>query len=189
MSVQRIASRYAKSLIDLAIEQDKLERISEDVETFRQVAKNRDFALFLKNPIIQADKKAAIVKKIFTDKYDELTLSFLDILIRKGREAYLPDIATEYLIQYKQFKHISTVKVTSASPLSKETLDAIKKKLLDSGQTDTHLEVVTDVDPTLIGGMIIEFDGKVYDASVSHKLEKFKKQFKDNLYISQVVAS
>lgn len=186
MSVHRIASRYAKSLIDLAIEQNKLEKVKEDVSTFKEVAKIRDFYLLLKNPVVNSDKKSAIVKEIFAGKYDELTMAFLEILIRKGREEHLPEIATEFLIQYKHIKHVSTVKLTTAKPLSKEALKAIHDRLANSDRTDDIVEVETKVDPSLIGGFILEFDGNVYDTSVSHKLDQFRKEFKDNLYVSLI---
>lgn len=186
MSVHRIASRYAKSLIDLAEEQNKLEQVKKDVSTFKEVTKVRDFYLLLKNPIVSSDKKAAVIKKIFEGKYDELTLAFLNILVKKGREAYLPEIATEFLIQYKKIKHISTVKLTTAKPLTKAALKAIHDRLAESVRTDDIVEIETKVDPKLIGGFIMEFDGNVYDTSVSHKLEEFKKEFKENLYVSLI---
>jgi F-type H+-transporting ATPase subunit delta len=71
MSVIRIASRYAKSLIDLAVEQDKLERVLEDVKTFQKAVSNREFYLLLKSPIINATKKQQIFKALFGDKFDE----------------------------------------------------------------------------------------------------------------------
>lgn len=186
MSVHRIASRYAKSLVDLAVEQNKLERVKEDVATFKEVTKIREFYLLLKNPIVTTEKKAAIIKTLFADKYDELTLAFLDILVKKGREAHLPEIAEEFLIQYKHIKHISTVKLTTAKPLTETALKAIHDKLASSAQTDDVIEIKTKVDPKLIGGFIVEFEDNVYDASVAHKLDEFKKEFKDNLYVSLI---
>lgn len=188
MSVQRIASRYAKSLIDLAVEQNKLERILEDVQSFKKVSAHRDFYLLLKSPIVSAKKKSAVLDKLFAGKYDELTMAFLRILVTKGREAYLPEIADEFLLQYKHLKHISTVKITAARKLSQAEIDAITKKLQESHDIDENIEVKTKVDPELIGGFIIEFDDKVYDASAAHKLAKLKKGFVDNLYVSQIVA-
>ena len=188
MSVQRIASRYAKSLIDLAQEQGKLERILEDVNSFREVAKHRDFALMLKSPVINSDKKEKIFVQLFGGKYDEMTMAFLRILLRKGREAQLADIANEYILQYKVIKHISTVKLVTAVKLSDETVKTIHGKLVASTATDKNVELITEVDPGLIGGFVIEFEDRLYDASVSHKLDLMKKDFKDNLYISQIMA-
>ncbi len=189
MSVYRVASRYAKSLIELAQEQNKLDRVLEDVESFKKALKqNRDLHLFFKSPIINADKKQKIVSKIFEGKYDKLTLAFLQILIDKGREEYLPEIADEFIHQYKIIRHISTVRLITAAPLSEEAIKKIHDQLQASGETDSEVEIITEVRPDLIGGFIIQFDDKVYDASVSHKLEKFKKEFVENLYVSQIIA-
>ncbi len=189
MSVQRIATRYAKSLIEIAQEQGKLDRVIEDVRSFSEVAKNRDFLLLLKSPIVKAEKKSKIFKALFEGKYDVLTLSFLNVLLAKGREAYLSDIANDFIVQYKEIKGISTVKLTTASTLSEETIKAIEKKLIESGSTYENIELVTKVKPELIGGFVVEFHNKRYEASIAHKLEQLKKEFRDNLYISQIIAS
>ncbi len=188
MSAQRIASRYAKSLIDLAQERGKLERVLEDVQSFRQVAKNRDFALLLKSPVVKADTKERVFNQLFAGKYDELTMAFLRILLKKGREAALLEIANEFDVQYRVIKHISTVKLTTAAKLSDEAVKAIHAKLVASSSTDQNVELTTEVDPDIIGGFVIEFGDKLYDASVAHKLEQMKKNFKGNLYISQIMA-
>ena len=187
MSVARIASRYAETLIDLSIQQNKLDRILEDVESFDKVTdENRDFYNFLKTPIIHKDKKQQILKKLFEKSYDDLTMKFLLLLVVKQRERYLPEIADEFILQYKLLKHITTVKVTSAVELSKGVLDKIEKKLKAGELADEKIEFETKVDPDLIGGIIIEFNDTVYDASVSHRLDKYKKNFGENLYVSMI---
>ncbi len=188
MSVHRIASRYAKSLIELAVDQKKLEVVTEDVKQFRQLVKNRDLYLLLKNPIVHADKKKQIMKLIFEGKLDILFMAFLNILITKGREAYLPEIAEEYMLQYKQVKHISTVKLTTASPLTRELQQAIHNKLEASKATDDHVELISRVDPILIGSFIVGFEDKVYDARVKHKLDGLKKGFRENFYVSKIIS-
>jgi len=188
MSVARIASRYAKSLIDLAQEQNKLDRILEDVQSFQKVTSERDFYLLLKSPIVNEGKKRQIFEALFKGKYDDLTLAFLDILLRKKREGYLPEISKEFLTQYKIIKHISTVKITTAAPLSEKAVESIRQKLLASDATDDNVEIETAVDENLIGGFVLEFDDKMYDSSVSHKLKQLSKEFEDNLYISQIIA-
>lgn len=188
MSNQRVATRYAKSLIDLARERGSLEKVLEDMKYFREVAKNRDFALLLKSPVIKADKKQQVFKALFEGKTDELTMAFLNILLRKNREAGLVEIADEFIQQYRRIKHISTVKLTTASNLSESTIESIRQKLLASTATDEKIELTTLVDPNLLGGFVIEFEDRLYDASVAHKLALLKKEFKDNLYISQIIA-
>ncbi len=175
MSVQRIAGRYAKSLIDLAQEQNKLERILEDVTSFKNASGNRDFYLLLKSPIVKGSKKLSILDALFADKYDELTMAFLRILVNKGREPYLPEIADEFVAQYKEIKKISTVKVTTAKALSADALKALEAKLAASDATYSQVEIETAVDPDLIGGFVLELGGQIYDASVAQKLEELKR--------------
>lgn len=182
MSTYRIASRYAKSLIDLATEQGKLDLVLQDVEAFVKATENRDFALLLKSPIVKSDKKVKVLDSIFKGKIDTLTTAFLHIIINKGREAQLAEIGQEYINQYRQIKGISIVKVVSAEPLSEETLASIRKKLVDSKMTRGNIEFTTSVDKTLIGGFVISFEDKLYDASISHQLDQLRKQFTGKEY-------
>ncbi|MEL7424002.1 MAG: ATP synthase F1 subunit delta [Bacteroidota bacterium] len=175
MSVQRIAGRYAKSLIDLAQENSKLERVLEDVTSFKNASANRDFYLLMKSPIVKPSKKQSILDALFKDKYDELTMAFLNILVKKGREAYLPEIADAFIAQYKEIKQISTVKVTTAKPMDAATLKSLEAKLAASDATYSQVEIETEVDPELIGGFVLEIGGKIYDASVVQKLEDLKR--------------
>ena len=183
MSVTRIASRYAKSLIDLAQEQGKLDRILEDINAFKKAVGNRDLYLLLKSPIINITKKQQILTAIFEGKFDEMTMAFMRIILGKAREAYLPEIADEFILQYKTINHISTIRLTTAAPLGEGVLANIKAKLLESANTEENVEIETKVDPNLLGGFVIEFDDKLYDASVSHRIEKLKKEFSKNLFV------
>jgi F-type H+-transporting ATPase subunit delta len=185
MSVLRIATRYAKSLLDLAIEQQKLEPVYHDVQVLASAVQNRDLVLLLKSPIIQGDKKIAAMDALFKGKLDVLTLAYVRLLVEKGREAYLPEIAREFVSQYKRYKRITTVRVISAAPLSEEVMTALHGKLLASHTTSDQLEMETRIDPKLIGGFIVEFDDKRYDASVINKLNELRVEFKKNLYIKE----
>ena len=186
MSVARIASRYAKSLLDLSIEQGKLDTILGDINTLQETVKNRDFALMLKSPIIKGDKKGQVFKALFGDRLDSMTMKFLDIVLDKGREQFLPDIANQFVEQYKAYKKVSTIKVTSAVALSADAIEKIKAKFLQSAATKDSIEVETVVDPAIIGGLIVEFEDKLYDSSVAHKLDLLKKEFTGNLYKSKM---
>ncbi len=175
MSVIRIASRYAKSLLDLAKDQNVMTEVVSDMEGFSKMVENRDFSLMLKSPIINVGKKAEILNVLFDGKVNKLTKAFLDITLRKGREGYLPEIATEFLNQYKRMQGISSVKLTTAAPISEAALESIKAKLLDSDVTDKSIEIETSVDESLIGGFVVQIGDKQIDASVSHKLAELAK--------------
>lgn len=93
---------------------------------------------------------------------------------------YLPEIMEEFIEQYKKMKHISTVKLVTATSLGAESISKIKQKLVASEATDDHVELLTTVDPDLIGGFVLDFGDRLYDASVAHKLEQLKKEFAKN---------
>jgi F-type H+-transporting ATPase subunit delta len=186
MSVTRIANRYAKSIIELAQEQGKLESVHNDFQQLGIVAQNKDFQLLLKSPIIHADKKTAVIDALLKGKIDELTLAYLHLLITKGREQYVTEIVAEFEQQYRAIKHITQVRITSAAPLTDSVLDTIKAKILASGKTEENLEIETVIDPALIGGFVIEFDDKRYDASITSKLDDLQKLFSKNLYIREI---
>jgi F-type H+-transporting ATPase subunit delta len=173
----RVASRYAKSLIDLATEQGKLDRVLEDMTLLDRACQHRELALLLKSPIVKADKKGKVLHAIFSDKIDALSDAFIDILLRKGREPLLPEIAQEFIRQYRDINGISIVEVTSATPLSDEILEAIRRKLTESRLTHSKIEFRTKTDPALIGGFVIAFDDKLYDASVRHQLQQLRASF------------
>lgn len=185
MSILRIASRYAKSLIDLANEQGKLERILGDINSFLAAVQNRDLYLLLKSPIVHADKKHQILTLLFGDKFDETTNAFIRLIVTKGREAYLPEIAQEFVEQYKKSKNIITVKLTTAGPMDEATVQAIKKRLIEEGVAGENMELNIFTNPKLIGGFVIEFDDRLYDASVAHKLDMLKKEFSSKHYQKQ----
>ena len=186
MSVTRIASRYAKSLIDLAKEQSKLDKVLEDIQSFKKAVSNRDLYLLVKSPIVNTDKKAAIFKELFENKYDKLTTSFFGIILRKGREAYLPEIAAAFEKQYKALKGITEVTITTSSPLSAAELKRIKEKLLESDITAESIEFSTVVDPEIIGGFVIKIEDNLYDASVARKLMELRKEFSDNKFVKEI---
>lgn len=183
MSAKRVASRYAKALIDTAIEQNTVEQVYEDMQSFKAIMKNRDFELMIKSPIVNPDKKSKVFDAIFKGKVQEITHKFMKIVLNKGREAYLPHIADAYVEQYKDYKNISTVTLTSAAQLSEKSLDAIKAKLAASGQFSENIELHTFVDADLIGGFRLEFGDKLYDASVARQLEQLRKEFANNDYV------
>ncbi len=177
MSVSRIATRYAKSLVDLAQEQNKLDRVKTDIDNFLTATENREFEVMLKSPIIPPDKKQKVFTALFKDDFDEMTMAFLDIVVRKNRAEHLEGIARAFDKQYQQMNKVSIVTLTTATALTEEAIGQIKSKFLESSDTSEKIDIITKVNPDLIGGFVVEFDDKLYDASVAHKLEKLKKEF------------
>ena len=183
MSARRIAARYAKSLIDFGNEQGQLETMAEDMKWFLEAVKSRDLLNLLKSPIVSKGKKRDVFDAIFKPNLSKTTNTFFNIVLTKGREAIIPEIANEFDLQYKSLKHVSNVKLTTASPLAESVVKQIEAKLLASNVTDENVELETAVNPDLIGGYVIEIGDKLYDDSIAHKLSKLKKEFSDNKYV------
>jgi F-type H+-transporting ATPase subunit delta len=180
-----LASRYAKSLVDLATEKGQLETVQTDMLFIQQLSKtNPDVVNLLKSPIIKPDKKQQILAAILEGRVTAITSAFIKLLVTKGRESNLPEIAVEYTRQYNVIKNISKVKITTAVPLDNAILDVIKTKV-QSG-TDKHITLESAVNPELIGGFVLETEDKLYDASVLRDLNDIKKQFAQNIYVPAV---
>ncbi len=177
MSAQAVASRYAKSLIDLSVEQNVLDTTLADVNTMESALDNGDLKNLLKSPIIKAEKKIEIFKALFGGKMGDLSTKFFDLVITKGREGILGEILASFKTQYNTLKGVSSILVTSASPISDEMLAGIKEKLALSSETMSQIDIETAVDPALIGGFTLELGDKLYDASVAHKLGQLRKEF------------
>lgn len=182
----RLASRYAKSLIDIAQEQNVLEAILGDMELIQQVChSSRDFVLMLKSPVVKADKKLAILNSILEGKVQKLTLAFMALLVNKGREIYLPEIAEVFSQQYKELKNIKTVHLTTAVAMDENLQRMIYDKVAASLK-EGQVELKTKVDEDLIGGFVLEVGDKLFDASVKRDLTDIRNQFTKNLYIAEI---
>jgi F-type H+-transporting ATPase subunit delta len=177
MSTIRIATRYAKSLFDLSTEKGSTDRILQDASNVTQaIAGSRDLQLMLQSPIVTTEKKFSVLQAIFGSSIDGLTMQFVKMLTDKRREAYLSDIMQAFQDQYRVKNRIVKVRVISASVLSDAALAAIRAKV-GTEMPDTTIEIETSVDASLIGGFVLEFGDKRYDASIASQLNGLRKTF------------
>ena len=133
MSELTVATRYAKSLIDLAVEQKSLEETKKDMVFFSQTLRaNYQLQAVLANPIVAHGKKIKILEAIFGDKVSKLTDSFFKIMINKSRSEILYSTAKEFINQYNVIKHIIRAYVTSATPLSEENKKKITSRIKEN---------------------------------------------------------
>lgn len=185
MQNPRLASRYAKSLIDLVQEKNELEVVHNDMLFLQKLMKsNPDVVSLLKSPIIKADKKQKIMAAILEGRISTVSLTFINLLINKARESSLPEIAVEFSRQYNILKNIAVVKITSAADLDPATLDFIKQKVATEITQQIQLETAVNAD--LIGGFVLESNDQFFDASVLRDLQDIKKQFNKNIYVSSI---
>ena len=186
MANARLASRYAKSLIDLATEQNQLEKVYADMKYIQAVCKaNQDFVNLLRSPIIKADQKNSIINAITKDHVTVLTNSFTVLLVKKGRETELPEMAIAFIEQYNALKGIHQVTLTTAIDVSEEVKKSIEQKVKTESKFKS-VELTTKTDESLIGGFVLEFNNNLLDASVARDLRDIKKQFLNNEFISKI---
>lgn len=182
----RLASRYAKSLIDLSIEQNNLEATLKDMQLLDAICKqSREFTSMMRSPVIKADKKLAITDAVLNGRISVLTSSFIHLLIRKGREQNLDEIAQAFITQYRTNQKIRMVKLTTATVVDQSVVDVLKSKL-QANFPGGSVEMEVAVDPSILGGFILDMGDKQLDASISRDLNDIRKQFTKNLYVSQL---
>jgi len=180
----KVSRRYAKSLLVLANEKGALEDVNRDMKLIHAVgSENRDLELLLVSPVIQSDKKLNVLRQVFANKLNALTLAFIEIVVRKGREKYLLQIAKEFAGQYREFKGIQSAEIISAVGLD----DTLRKQVYDivKNSTKSEVELTERVDDKLIGGFILRLGDKQFDASVASSLRKLTQTFSSNPYIKK----
>lgn len=182
----RLASRYAKSLIDLATERNLLEVVYADMQYLEAVCKaSRELTNMLRSPVIKGEQKIKALGAVTKGKVSELTVAFNALLVKKGRESDLPEIASAFVDQYNEIKGIHKVKLTTAVEIS----DNLKKSIQAKVQAERGLgtvELETAVDQRLIGGFVLEFNNNLVDASILRELKDIKKQFNKNLFVHNI---
>tara|TARA_R110001592_G_scaffold102109_2_gene288467 strand:- start:8650 stop:9204 length:555 start_codon:yes stop_codon:yes gene_type:complete len=180
----KVASRYAKSLIGIAIEQNALEEVYNDMLSIDAVCTHsHDLVVMLKSPIVKANKQEAILNEIFTS-INTISKAFIKIIIAKKRAGLLADIAKAFIEAYKIHKNIKTAHVTSAIAL---TADQKAKVIALLNKTDNAtIDLQEIINPEIIGGMILRVGDRQVDESIKRKLTSLELEFDNNPYIKKI---
>ena len=181
MKKTRVTSRYAKSLIELAKKENKLELCKTNMtNVVKTCQSSRELMLLLNSPVVKTDKKLAILTQVFS-ACDPLVLKFINLITKKKRESLLFDIAQGVLALYKIEQGIESATLTTASELNQNTrqqvLDFIKK------QGVNKVELKEYVDKSIIGGAILTLGDKQLDVSVARQIKDLKKSFNKTHYL------
>lgn len=164
-------NRYAKSLLALAVEQNQLDAVFNDMLLIGTTIKeSRDLTVLLNNPVVKADKKYSVLISIFGSKIGETSTNFLKLVSTRKRESLLEDIAFSFVDLYKKEKNIIVAEITSAIKLD----DIQKQNIIKLLKTDATVEMVERIDPSILGGFIVRVDDKQIDASVLRELSDIR---------------
>jgi len=187
MQNPRLAQRYAKSLLDLAVARNTLDAALKDMQVLHNICEmSSDFKIMLRSPVISGDKKIAVITEI-VKRYEvnELTHAFINLLVTKGREMVLPEISVAFIEQYNKLKNIRTVTLTTATAMNYKLKSSIVAKIAGYMPNDT-IDLKTVTDESLIGGFVLEVEDKLYDASVKKSLNDIRSKIIDTSYVSKM---
>lgn len=172
MDLSKISVRYAKALFLLGKEKSLLDRIKADMVLISGILLNADFKSVIESPVIKPSQKTNAVVSVFKGKIHELTLNFLDVLIKNKRERNLEGICRRFLYIYAQEMGVKTALITTAT-----SLDAQVNKMLSqilAKEFNATIELEHKLNPEILGGYILKVGDQQYDASVANSLRKIK---------------
>ncbi|MBN1986683.1 MAG: ATP synthase F1 subunit delta [Prolixibacteraceae bacterium] len=173
MDQSAITVRYAKAIFELAKEKNLLATLKEDIEMIASICKDStEFILLLESPIIKTSKKTELITSIFNEKVHPLTLNFLNLITQNKREIHIPGICRNFLAFTRRDQNIKSAVLTTASEIDTKTIKKIEQ--LMEKELGAKIELSTQINTKIIGGIILRLEDKQYDASVATQLKKIK---------------
>jgi len=172
--MEEIASVYARSLFEVAQEQDKLDKVRDELGEFADaLSESRELQVFLFSPYFSTKEKTEGLDKAVSGA-DETVANFLKLLIEKHRMPVVFRIRAEYDKLWEEENKLLPVIVTSAVELPEDTVRQIGDRIAE--QTDRRVDLQSKVDPDILGGIVVRVGNSVLDASIRNRLENFRKQ-------------
>lgn len=179
MRTSKVAKRYAQGLLDFSKDSNTTTALfSEMQDVVKILRSSKDLNSFLETPVLDSKKKIAIMSLIFKN-FSITAKNFISLIIKRGRETYIEQIAQEYVNKVETLQGVQRVSLTSAIQLSAENVDAILKStnLVNAAQ---KFDLQTNIKPDILGGYILRVGDQQIDASVKSKLSQLKKEFQLN---------
>jgi F-type H+-transporting ATPase subunit delta len=172
--MEEIAEVYARALFEVAKEHDVLDRVHDELGEFAEaLSENRSLQVFLFSPYFSSEEKRDGVTKIVSDA-DERLVNFLELLAERHRMPALFRIRREFDALWADEHRLLPVTVTSAIELDEGLVADIGKRIEE--QTDRTVELSSNVDPEVLGGLKVQVGNVVLDATVRNRLERLRKQ-------------
>ena len=172
--MEEIAEVYARALFEVAKEHDVLDRVHDELGQFAEaLSEDRTLQVFLFSPYFSSEEKREGVKRIVSDA-DERTVNFLELLAERHRMPALFRIKREFDAMWADEHKLLPVTVTSAIELDESLVEEIGKRIQD--QTGRKVELSSNVDPDVLGGLMVRVGNMVLDDTVRNKLERLRKQ-------------
>ncbi|WP_297336559.1 ATP synthase F1 subunit delta [Algoriphagus sp.] len=186
MTNHRVASRYAKSILELSLEKGLLEEVYADFKKLISFSEeNREFGLILKNPIVSSDKKLTVLQALFAKDTQEMTVKFFEIVARKNRADVLIEVAKAFQELYNLHQSIQVAELTTTYPVE-SAQKAVFENLVKEISGKKTVQFIEKVNPELIGGFVLKVNDRLLDESLKSKLNALKIEFSQNHYESKI---
>jgi F-type H+-transporting ATPase subunit delta len=172
--MEEIAEVYARSLFEVAEEQDRLDLIHEQLGQFADaLGANRDMAVFLFSPYFSADEKKNGLRRS-VDGADPVFMNFLEALIERHRMPAIFRIRSRFEAMWDDANKLLPVEVTSAVALDPQTVESLGRRIGE--QTGNQIELSSRVDPDILGGIVLRVGNFIMDASIRSRLEQLRRE-------------
>lgn len=179
-----LVSRYAKALLNAAINNEMVDTILHDMRLVDDTLENSaELRNIIEQPFISKDHKKNIFEKLFKDKISGQTLNFLKMMVDKNREDIVINIYEKFYELYLEYKKIAVVTITSALPLDDATKQRIINIIRDKIDDESTIKINNIIDKSIIGGFIVNYKDFHYDASVKGTVKRLHKNFSENLFV------
>jgi F-type H+-transporting ATPase subunit delta len=175
MTNRTAANRYARALLDVAVkEKSDLQQIERDVADFAGLLTSHPtLGKVLLNPAVPVGRKRALVAELTgRASLTPVVVRILGVLADRDRLVLVPELLTQYRARLLDHQQVVRAQVTTARPLAKEKTAALETTL--SRVTGRTVQLSTQVDPSLIGGVVARIGSTIYDGSVTRQLQKMK---------------
>ena len=184
MKYKLLVHRYAKAFMDLATQNELVDKALDDLLLVKTTIKeNKELNSLIHQPFVSENSKNNILNKLFKDRVAAITLNLLNLLVSKNRESIITDIYDEYYMLYLEYKRIAVVTVTSTIALDEQTTNRIVNILKHKIINKDTIYINNVIDKNIIGGFKVSYMDYEYDASVVSTLKRLHSVFEENLFV------
>lgn len=164
-----VARIYGKAILDLAAEQGQADALLDELQELgRAIAADAELAAFLASPLVSERARAGVLEKIFRRRASDLLVDALEVINHKGRLGLLPAIVEAYRGEYRAARGVVDARVVTAVPLSARLRARLVEAL--ARFTGKQPELDEHVDPSILGGLVVEVAGEKFDSSLTTRL-------------------
>ena len=167
------AMRYGQAVFETAAQNQNFNTWRDNLETLVRMVQDKDVLFFLENPRVPITRKREILEPKLKG-VNPMAVNLLYLLVERGGLSMVPDIFTDYQRRLDDLHGVAHARVTAAIPLSETETAVIKQKL--GNMFGKQIDITTQVDPLLLGGIVAKVGDKVIDGSVSRRLENLKRE-------------